>query len=463
MPGLPPLRNTVGILKASAHTLRFVPRYALGVLLLACFALPANGRQGTNALGTVLGTSLQLTGGASNRPQILNSQLTGNSRSTSFYGVYPSLSLTSRRQNSNFGADYSFGLNHIIGNLSQPPSTHTASLDFDTKLSARWGVGLSDSFSITDALGTVNALNGLAPPSAGSSLYAFSPVTPRASILTNGANANLTWALDPSSNVSFTASNSIRRYSSGVATTVFFPNQTQSSGGLTFSQDIGVGESWGISYKATYSEYGNARTSIAQSGGADYSRQIGPNTTVRVGAGLTQVNSAGAGKLNYDANASIAKTIQSNVFSLSYVQTSTEQLGLSSTSTTRRGMVNWNRAFGMLTAAASVSAYKSDGTLGNSLDLKGLEAASNIGIPITTKLALSANGRYENTRDSGTPSFRQTRLSATGNIGYAVTTTVSISGGVSFQDSRQSGLFNFSQQRAFIALRYSEPNLTRFR
>jgi hypothetical protein len=232
---------------------------------------------------------------------------------------------------------------------------------------------------------------------------------------------------------------------------------------LNFLQDIGVGESWGISYKATYSEYGNARTSIAQSGKADYSKQIGPNTTVQVGAGLTQVNSGGAGKLNYDATASIAKTIQSNVFSLSYAQTSTEQLGLGSTSTVRRGTVDWNRAFGMLTTAASVSAYKSEGTLGNSLDLKGLEAVSSIGIPITTKLTLSVNGRYENTRDSGTPSLKQTRSYATGNIGYAVTTTVSISGGVSYQDTRQSGLFNFTQKRAFIALRYSEPNLTRFR
>jgi len=367
------------------------------------------------------------------------------------------------RQNSSLDADYRFGFNHTIGNLRQPPATHTASLAFNTKLNARWSMGLSDSFSITDALGTVNSLNGLAPPSAGSSIYAFSPVAPRASILTNGAKADMTWALDPNSDISFTASHNIRKYDSGIATTVFFPNQSQASGGLKFLQKIGVGESWGITYTATHSEYGNSRTAMAQSAEADYSKQIGANTTVQVGAGLTQVNSGGAGNLNYDALASVVKTIQANVFSLSYTQSSTEQLGLGSTSTVRRGTVDWHRPFGMLTAAASASAYKSEGTLSSTLDLRGLEAVTNIGIPITQKLNISATGTYDNTRGNGAANLSQTHLIATGNIGYAMTTTVSITGGVSFQDTKQTGTFNFTQKRAFISLRYNQPNLTRFR
>jgi hypothetical protein len=195
---------------------------------------------------------------------------------------------------------------------------------------------------------------------------------------------------------------------------------------------------------------------------ADYSMEIGRGTTLQFGAGLTQVNSAGRGKLAYDASASLGKIIQSNTFSLSYFQSSTELVGLGSTSTTQRATVDWNRAFGKLTAAASASGYESKGILNNLLSTKGITATSNVGIPVTGKLTVSASGTFDSIRGSGTPSFTQKRIFATGNIGFAMTQTLSLSGGVTFQDTRQNATFNFTQRRAFITLRYTEPNLKRF-
>jgi hypothetical protein len=428
----------------------------LSVLALYAVAFPVYA-QSTH----VLGTTVNLTSGGSNRRGFPTSPA-GSSEFRSFVGFYPSLSLTSSRTNSALSANYAYGINRKIGSsFPQPPGSHNASLNFSTTLSPRWNATVSDTFSVTDALGTVDALSGAAPQ-ATNPLVPFSSVAVQTSIYTNGLNAGLSWALDQSSSIAFTARHSIQKYGSGAAVGGLFANQQQVSGGFSFQQQLGTMESWSLSFRSTHSEYGNSQDSIAQSASAGYSMQIGPDTTLQIGAGLSQVNSGGRGELGYDASTSVQKTIQSNNFFLSFNQSNTEIVGLGSTSLTRRGDFGWNRAFGKTTASAAVSIYDSGATLNNTVDTRGATATVNGAVPITDRLSLSGGVRFERTTGSGTPSFTQRRIVVSGRLAYAISPTLSFSGGVAAQNIRETAVPNFTQKSVVFSLQYTEPNLKRF-
>ena len=367
------------------------------------------------------------------------------------------------RRNSVFGARYAFGFNRTISSsVQQPPGSHNASLNFSTTLSRRWSATISDYFSDTDALGNVNAFSGQVPQASNPS-FAFSSATTQTSIRTNGANAGLSFDLDPSSSISFAAGHYIQKYSSGTSFFGLSLDQQQFFGSLTFQQQLGTTESWNLSYKNTYSEYGNSQHSISQSAQAGYSTQIGPGTTLQFGAGISQVNSLGRGRLSYDASARLGKTVQSNMFSLGFTQSSTERVGLGSTTTTRRADLNWNRAFGKVVASAGAFAYDSKGILSNALNTKGATGTGNVTVPINTRLSISGGVSYEKTKGAGTFSFTQQRTFASGNIAFALTRTLSISGGATDQDIQQTATPTFSRRSLFLSLRYSEPSLLRVR
>jgi hypothetical protein len=398
---------------------RFLLKDALGALLILFCALPASA-QG----GYVLGTALNLTGGGSSQPPNSSSAPTTNSLSTTFYGIHPSISISSARPNSSVGANYAFGFDRTGGIGGRRTGSHTASVNLGTTPGPRWTVGLSDSFSMSSDLNTFNALSGVVTPQPGAPL--FSPVGTGQSRKSNRANFSLGWTFDPTSTLSFVATHTLTKYGSSATLTTPLATQQHYSGSVNFKQQLGLNDSWNISYTAGYFDPGNSPNSISQSAQAGYSMMVFRDWTLQFGAGLSQVNSQGTagGNLSYDAAASIGRSIQSNTFSLSYSQDSTEPIGVGSTFTTQRASLSWNRSVGKITPSASVSAYESKGTLGNTLDVKGISANANIGFPLSQ--------------------------------------TLSISAGATYQATKGVGAFDFIQKRAFLALRYSQPKLKTF-
>jgi len=297
-------------------------------------------------------------------------------------------------------------------------------LNFSTALGPRWSAGLEDSLTVTGDLGTFSALSGVSSVQGINSL--FSPVATGRSLRTNRVDGDLTWALDQNSSVSFRVAHNLRKYGSGALSSGFLSDQQQYQGSVTFQQRLGVGDSWSLGYTSTYFDRKNSTDTLSQSAQAGYALHVGRDMTMHISAGLSQVNNQGSsgGYLGYDATALLEKTLVSNRFSVGYTQDSKESIGIGSNFTTRRATLDWDRAFGKITASASASVYDSKGTLNNGLRVRGVRAS--------------------------------------GNVGYPITRTLSISGGATYQSTRKTGIFDFTQERVFFSLRYSEPNLKRF-
>jgi hypothetical protein len=440
-----------------AQTLGPLFRDVLCVLLLLELSLPAFA-QGP----TTLGTSVNLTGGASNRvqnPSISAPQ--GSSLSTQFYALYPSLTLNSTRPTSSLSANYAFGYNETVGSSALPRMSHQASLNFNSQLSSRWAAKMSDSFRMTDGLGSFNALSG-APQQASSTGFLFQSVGTRRQPRTNDAAASLDWALDQNSGLSFGVKHSFRAYGGGT-TSSLISDQQQLAGSVAYQQKLGLTESWGLSWNATYFDYG-PQESITQSGQADYSVGLGRYYLAQIGAGVSRTNLRGTpgGKFTYDAIMGITRTSPSQTFSLAFTQNSTDRIGLGSTAITRRGTLDWRRPLGKATASASISAYKSEGTLSNTLNVRGVTGDVSLGFQLSTRLSVTASGNFRNTR-TGSFGFSQRRAFFSSGISYALTSTVFVSGGGTFDKSKQTSQFDFEQRRAYISLRYANPTFHIFR
>ena len=114
-----------------------------------------------------------------------------------------------------------------------------------------------------------------------------------------------------------------------------------------------------------------------------------------------------------------------------------------------------------MTASSAISAYKSQGTLNNKLNVKGVTADANLGIQLTTRLSASGGANFRTT-GTGAFGFTQKRAFYSTSLSYALTNTVFVSGGTTFDNSTQSGLFDSTQKRVYISLRYTQPNVFRF-
>ena len=100
--------------------------------------------------------------------------------------------------------------------------------------------------------------------------------------------------------------------------------------------------------------------------------------------------------------------------------------GLGSVSRTRRATVGFGRALGRrVSAFADATAFDSTGILDNTFNTRGLFASANMSFALTSKM--------------------------------------SVQGGVSYQRYNQPSEFETSQKRVFASLRYSLPNLLRWR
>jgi hypothetical protein len=443
----------------------------VGVLALLATSTPVHARQ--NA--TILSTSINMAGGGSNRVRnpLLPSP-SGNSFATGFYAFYPSLSLKSTKPNSSLTAHYAFGYNRTVGRSALPSESHTASLDYSSTLSPRWTTRISDTFRMTDGLGTFSAFSDV--PQQSSTVFSFQSIGGRRLPRTNDVNADFDYALDVNSALSFNAQHSFRTYGGDLPTNFLISDQQHLSGGVAYKQMLGINESWSLGWQATYFDYGDFESALSQSVQADYSVGIGRYYTAHIGAGLSRTNRRGIsalsvagtangtsnGKLSYDAAFGISRITTAQTVSLDFTQNSTDRVGLGSTAITRRGTLTWNRPMGRVTAGGTISAHKSEGILSNPVGIRAIEADARLGYQLTARLTVAGGADYRNTT-TGSFGFKQKRVFYNGSLSYALTTKLFLSGGGTFDESRQSGLFDGSQKRLYVSVRYVEPNLHVFR
>src|SRR5438046_3422093 len=150
----------------------------------------------------VSGTTSRSTDGGLDATQPLQDR-------TFFYGLYPSLALTSAGDHSLLDVSYAFGLNRSNTGLNLDNGSHVASATFKASLNPRWRYTLAESFEMTSDFTTLNVLRGtIVTPE--ESRFLFYPIQ-RSSQASN-ASGSVETQLNDKSSLSFGVSHGLRNY-----------------------------------------------------------------------------------------------------------------------------------------------------------------------------------------------------------------------------------------------------------
>ena len=108
----------------------------------------------------MLGTSVDFMGGVGNDTQgSVNLEQLGED-SAPFFGVYPSVSLSSIGQRSTFNLDYTFVAERFRTTDGLTTTSHAVSGSFTSQLSRTVRLRISDTFDTTPSFSTINVLKG---------------------------------------------------------------------------------------------------------------------------------------------------------------------------------------------------------------------------------------------------------------------------------------------------------------
>lgn len=378
----------------------------------------------------ILGAGINLSGGFDNNPNLRGvGQIPSSGSSSSFYGVSPTLTLTSTGEKPSLTASYALGSQYTNTGSNTTRPSHTATLSFNRSLTPRWTIGVSESFELTSDATSFRALRGApAVPSAAEDLgFLFDPAAARVMARSNRTNISVGYTFDEHSTISIGASHSLRTYGDAGAFRGVLSNQQTVSEQITYNRRTSRNESWTFGYSGNFSFFDQFDNTQTHSGSVGYSNLLASNLTMQISVGSSYVKSqqSGDGYIGYNASAALQKSVRQNSFSLSYSQQSGQSSGLGSVSDSRSATITAARTTRTLTMSGSSSVFDTAGTLDNTQRMRGISATGAVGVPINRKLTFQA--------------------------------------GVSYQRYLQTAIFGFDQKRLFLALSYSEPRLWRIR
>lgn len=380
----------------------------------------------------VLGTSLSLTGGGTNRlsgagiggaPNGTGVSQTTNQPLFLFYGAFPTINLTSKGRQSLFDASYSYGTNWSKATQKFGIQTHSGSLRFSAPLSKEWQISFSDSVLSTSSSASFNASRGV--PTDDTQPFVFFPEAFQITARTNAANFGANYQASDRSSVTFSMSNMMRSYEgvNGAAATAL-SNQNRYSGDVGYSYQSGKDETWKIGYSASYLNFKTFGNAYVQSPHISYANQIVPGLTMNLSVGMSQVKSqaTGAAYTGYDSSAVLRKSIGSkDSLSARFTQVSADTSGLGSVSQTWRTGLSYSHPTGSATTMVDASYFETKGTLDNTFGAHGIAVMANAGVPLSSRWAFQITGQY--------------------------------------QHYYNASIFGFTDRRFFLSLRYNNPNL----
>ena len=358
----------------------------------------------------VIGTTVDLTGGATNLLGSTGIRSNQNQPLFPFYGAFPSITMTSTGAHSLLSASYSYGFNRSKSEQNLKLDSHAASLNFTTPLTQELGISFSESFQATSDAATFNALRGVTANPI--SPFIFYPVAAQLMSRTNTSNVTVNYKLSDRSGLGFTVSHSLLRYDAGATAFSSLSNQQNISGGVTYNWQTDRRETWTLGYKSGSLSFKSFDSSYSDTAYVGYSNVIGSAIKFNLTAGLTRIKNqrTGDGYIGYNSSALLEKTLKTNAFSLFYTQTSGQTSGLGSLSDTRVAGLSWNHVTRTLTEFVDISVFDTQGILANPYSQRGISAAASIGIPLSRKWSLQGGAHYQKYDDASAFGFRQKRL-----------------------------------------------------
>lgn len=380
-------------------TLRTLPRlFALLALLLQFASMPVQARQRLYSAGP----SLNLVGGGNNNPRLATG-LGGTRPLNVFYGVYPSLTLTSTGASSAVSASYRYGSEWTEASSSVRSESHSASVSLGLPLSRRWNLTLSESFSSTADTTSFNTFSGATPQPQPS--FVFNPVAAGVSTRTNDVRVGIGYALTTRSTLGFNASYRLRTYDSS-AFAGSLSDQQGASIGFNYALQTSPRETWSVGFTTSRYFYQTFNDFESQGAFVGYSNRLAPDLTLQLTVGATRAASLGAGGTSLGVNTAVSleKALQSQSFVFSFSQASAQSSGLGSGSDTRRASVLMRQALGRVgVLSLNVSGFDAKGILANTFHVRGLAAAATIGVGLTDTLSIAGGGQFQ--RNTGATQF----------------------------------------------------------
>lgn len=371
-----------------------------------------------------VGTSINLTGGVTNTLNGISGTngfaiptQAPSERFFPFYGAFPSITFNGKGEHTGVDVSYSYGFNRARTDNLQ---SHTGSFSLSKTLNPRWQTDFSDSFMSSSDASAFNALRNV--PSLPTTGFVFSPVAGQVTSRSNSAGFSASDQYTDRSSLSFSLRHTFLNY--GSANGSFdsaLMNQQQIGGNLAYNYKTGPHETWTLGYNAGWFTFSQSQNAFSQSALAGYSTNVFRDFTLSITAGVSETREGGASTVGLNSSASLGKTVNNNSFVLHFTQTSGGTSGLGALSNARVAGLSLSHGGRHMNEFIDVSGFDSKGILGNTFSQRGVWGTASLGLVLSKQWSAQVGAFYQ---------------------AYDHTST-----------------FGFTEKRAFVSLRYNNPNL----
>lgn len=344
-----------------------------------------------------LGAQVSYMAGGTN--QIANSGLTFFQPQTmlsSFYGLYPSLDLTSVGRRSQLSFSYTAMGDYFNGEQKVTSISHNANANLAFQLGRRTKLTLRSSFWNMPDYASLNVYKGLALTPVGFQ-FIYEPTLAQRSSQNISGGGGIEFGLTKNSNLTIDLSSYFRNYEKSDLFIGRLSDQTRYEGKLGYSRTLSERRTLSFNYHVVenrYQEYGKVRTHTAS---ISYSQQLTPSMRFSVEAGPSYVIGANQAEsyVGYLASAGISRAIRSSQLALNYSHRSGDSTGVGGVSETQSAGLSLQFPFGRrFSFTTSITAYDSRARLDNPYNTRSISGALNLSYSLGRRWSLGVGGSY---------------------------------------------------------------------
>jgi len=311
--------------------------------------------------------------------------------SVPFYGVYPSVSLTSTGRRSGFKLDYSFVADQYRMTPNMTNTSHAVTGSFNAQLGRTVRFRISDTFNTAPDYSTINVLKGFTITPEGFQ-YVFEPELYKRSNISNTGNVGVDVDLTSRSSLNFAASGSVRFYDEEVDSS-YFSDQTRIEGSVAFTRKQTRRVAWNMKYSVRQNDYDEYASTRTHTGTLGLSAELAPTVNLTLSAGPAYVEEDDY--VGYDIAANIAKRFEKNLLTASYSHRTSDSTGLGSASESHQGMLGFSQMLGRYWSISfQASAFNQTQRDTDMYDYYGVRGSMSISRNLGEHWVLSGGGSY---------------------------------------------------------------------
>ncbi len=342
------------------------------------------------------------------------------------YSLFPSLSLLSTGPESHFQVSYSLGFNRFDSRSDLSHESHSLGVEFQSQLTGKLSMRLLDSFRKSPDFSSASVARGIGFDPAEGFFFEFDTVAVRRDSTANTAVLTFDYTLNTYSSLTFGGGYSFRIFEDSPSFQGQLSDQNRIQSFIRYNRRLSSNTSWRLGVSAfhyDFKDFENVRTFDANIG---LNHDFSPRLSLSLSAGPSFVDALQGGQdgEGYNAQATLSKTLDRDMVSISYQRRSGASTGAGSVSDTHQLTLRYRRVWGRLTLDARARAYDTSQQVDNPISTQGFSAGLTASWSISEHWFFSLGGSL---------------LNQEGNAG-----------------------FDLERNRVFIAMRYSLPNLWRF-